>query len=230
MSRYCPRRFDPRRGDHEILHCKLGVMVHHLPRHPAAKVLEFVAGCPCLPMPRCPGMPQVVNAKVLDPHSLRRAMPARVGESPPYRIASVREAVATRLSKLLCQHFNSIHKVQNLRSSTNLVERDTRGERLLEDHRTEVTEVSQQHDRASSPACDVTHHADARFQRLRARCRGDCRRRVATSDPRGPFREVPRSGQKFAPEPDLPRCAAFRMLRRGQDMPASGGAARGSCS
>jgi hypothetical protein len=28
----------------------------------------------------------------------------------------------------------------------------------------------------------------------------------------------------------VPRCAAFRMLRRGQDMPTSGGAARGSCS
>ena len=66
----------------EAAAAELRVAVHHHPRLPATRFLQLVAARASLPMPRSPGVPQVVKAKVGQLRSLHRFEPRRIADSP----------------------------------------------------------------------------------------------------------------------------------------------------
>jgi hypothetical protein len=98
----------PATSRQQVLRRKLGIAVHHLPRLPAAQVLELVAGRSRLPMPRRPGMPQVVEAEIVDAGLPYRGVPSVVGELPRDRPSPVGEADPGMVPALALQHRHRI--------------------------------------------------------------------------------------------------------------------------
>ena len=86
-----------------MLRPELRVAVHHHPRLPATQLLQLVAARASLPMPRSPGVPQVVKAKVGQLRALHRFEPRRVADSPANRLSAKREAEARVLPLLAFQ-------------------------------------------------------------------------------------------------------------------------------
>lgn len=72
-----------------MLGAELRVAVHHRSRLPAAQFLQLVAARASLPMPRSPGVPQVVKAKIGQLRFLHRLEPAGVADAPPDRLSAV---------------------------------------------------------------------------------------------------------------------------------------------
>lgn len=77
---------------------ELCIAIHHLPRLPAAQVLQLVARRSRLPMPGCPGVPQVMEAQIRETRLLDRPPPDLVTDLPPDRLVIEGKAVLLVLS------------------------------------------------------------------------------------------------------------------------------------
>lgn len=69
-----------------MLSCILCVSIHHLTRLPTAEVLQLVAGRSRLPMPRGPGVPQIMEAQIRKARFLDRPPPNLVANLPTGRL------------------------------------------------------------------------------------------------------------------------------------------------
>jgi hypothetical protein len=79
---------------------ELRIAIHHLTRLPAAQVFQLVAGRSRLPMPRSPGVPQVMKAQVREARFLDRPPPNLVADLPPDRLVLEGKAVLLMLPLL----------------------------------------------------------------------------------------------------------------------------------
>lgn len=68
------------------------VAVHHGAGLPASQVLQLVAARAGLPMPRRPGMAQIMKAEIANSRPPERRLPGRIGELPADRLPLVGEA------------------------------------------------------------------------------------------------------------------------------------------
>lgn len=63
---------------------KVCVAFHHCARLPAAKLLQFMRGCPLHSVPACPRVPQIMPAKIFDAGTLQ-GLPPCSGIGVDYR-------------------------------------------------------------------------------------------------------------------------------------------------
>ena len=86
----------------------LRITVDHHPGLPAAQVFQLVAARSCLPVPRCPGVAQIVEPEVPDAGLPQRRVPCIVCHFPADRFSPESEAEPLVLSELLPQHDHGI--------------------------------------------------------------------------------------------------------------------------
>ncbi len=80
--------------------CVLCIAVHHTARLPTPKLLQLVAARSSLPMPRRPGVAQIVKPQILDACLLQGRVPSAVRQLPADRLALIGKAVARMLPDL----------------------------------------------------------------------------------------------------------------------------------